>query len=275
MARTLQDLINATQGGKSVGPKGPDPFGRGNGPPAGAGMPYGIPLSEGALAGKAPTPFQGLGNYTPPPQVASSPIYDARNNVRASAPNPFEAYGGAFGGVNQNDLYRKQAPPAAGPNGMMGPAPNFDFNAQARSQVGGQGAALAASKPWEGAFGDAWRRSTDAEFRVLADADKRKDPRTGGKRPSLFGPMPKNPDGSPIKREAYNPETGVSVGYPGGVTEWGQTTDPVVMQMGVPFQDQYAAMSDAELARSGAAANLSVTHRKLIDEELARRKKKK
>ncbi len=118
---------------------------------AGLGMPTGGPaLDLRSLEGAArvPNPGAGMGPWGggPPRVLQNAGQMDPRlaGAARPTAPSPWAAYGGAFGGVNQNDLYRKNAPNTAGPNGMMGAAPNLDFNQMARSQVGGQGARYAA-----------------------------------------------------------------------------------------------------------------------------------
>lgn len=216
---------------------------------AGLGMPTGGPaLDLRSLDGatQMPNPGAGMGPWGggPPRVVQNAGQMDPRlaGARGATQQSPWAAYGGAFGGVNQNDLYRKNAPNTAGPNGMMGPAPNIDFNAQARSQVGGQGAALAASKPWEGVFGDLWRQSTDSEFRQLQDARARGQG-------SLFGAAPK---GSPDQyREYYNPDTGVSYGYGQGFGVRGeQMPDADLRKLAAEADpNSYAAsMSDTELA---------------------------
>lgn len=285
MARTLQDLLRVTNGVAPDVRKAPSPFDnlpQGVGLKPGGGQPFGIPLSPGALGDKVSSqpggsPFREMGRFAGgTPLQASRPIADARRTL--SAPNPFEAYGGAFGGVNQNDLYRRPAPPAAGPNGMMGPAPTNDFNAMAGSQVGGQGAALAAKRPWEGVFSEGWRSSTDSEFRQLAEAGKR-----GGA--SLFGNKPpRNPDGSQAARLPFNPQTGVSGSYPGAYDPWGQgfglsgaernrlAASAEYMPSGMTIQDYYAALSPEELAKAAASKNLSATHRKVLEAEQEKRK---
>lgn len=257
MARTLQSLINATQGRGTVEgrPGEPSPFGRAPvyQAPTGPGMPLGTPqLSQGALQGGGPSPFDAMGNFNQPRQ-ASSPIFDQRNGpLRMSSPSPFDAYGGAFGGVNQNDLYRKDNIPERGPNGMMSPAPNLDFNAMAGSQNSGQGAALRADAPWRGVFADQWLSATPDEYRRLATAGNRKDPRTG--RPmsetNLFGAAPRDAGGELISPQEYNSDTDVSTGF-------GPGQDPVSGEYtGVDADgdrnsgsgiDDYAEYSDDEL----------------------------
>lgn len=267
MARTLQDLLRVTNGVAPDVRKAPSPFDnlpQGVGLKPGGGQPFGIPLSPGALGDKVSSrpggaPFREMGRFAGgTPRQASSPIADARRTL--SAPNPFEAYGGAFGGVNQNDLYRRPPPPAAGPNGMMGPAPTNDFNAMAGSQVGGQGAALAAEAPWRGVFADAWKTANPDEYRQLGAAGARKNPRTG--RPmsetNLFGGAPRDANGNLLAPQGFNPDTGMSTGFgpgrdpvsgeylPGSIDEGG------VWHSGSGLGDNYERLSDAELAKLAA-----------------------
>lgn len=207
---------------------------------AGLGMPTGGPaLDLRSLDGatQAPNPGAGMGPWGGgAPRVAGTPIADVRNAAagRATSQSPWASYGGAFGGVNVNDLYRRNAPNTAGPNGMMGPAPNLDFNQMARSQVGGQGARLAASKPWEGVFASQWRTANGDDLVSLANATKRKlpDGSHGGK---LFGQAPSGP--MEDWRQPFNPETGVSLGYGPGRGSLGER-DP---------NSEWARMSDEAL----------------------------